>query len=174
MLASSYSLFLIVCSSCLVLFYATIWSPQPQMVRIVNKTPTTSNPSNNNEDKNKQNNTIEVTTEKTNPPDAANANIKNTINYNINDDDITGTSSNTGTVWEKDLDPHPRKKQKISPESPTSLIARNNNNVNSVNNRRCIIISRNEAHTPTESSSDSFSQTMTNQLRPVLVNNMWI
>jgi hypothetical protein len=85
------------------------------MVRIVNKTPTTSTTNNstnnnNNEDKNKAENSIEVI-EKTYPPDAANVG-KNTVNNNNNEDDSVVTTYDSGTEWEKDSDPHPRKKQK--------------------------------------------------------------
>jgi hypothetical protein len=143
------------------------------MVRIVNKTPTTSTTNNstnnnNNEDKNKAENSIEVI-EKTYPPDAANVG-KNTVNNNNNEDDSVVTTYDSGTEWEKDSDPHPRKKQKISLESPTSVTTRNNNNVNIVNNKRCIIISRKDAHdaAATSEAKNSFSQSITNQLRPVM------
>lgn len=145
------------------------------MVRIVNKTPTPStnnnanNNNNNNEDKNKAENSTEVTIEKTNPPDAANVS-KNTVNNNDDGDGVV-VVSDSGAEWEKDSDPHPRKKQKISPESPTLATARNNNNVNNVNNKRCIVISRNDVHDPaaTSETKKSFSQSISNQLRPVMV-----
>jgi hypothetical protein len=144
------------------------------MVRIVNKVPAVNN-NNNIEDKSKTNITDErkVTEEKTTPVDAANVtNNKTGENINNNENDNSVTTYDSETAWEKDSDPHPRKKQKISLENSNVSIIRNNNNSNVANNKRCFVISRKEVHNPAEPRSENrnlFSHHLATQLRPVLV-----